>query len=645
VDWDFGLLVILKAVNQILAAGIAITAFSILLYALSFNLIDRVAHAFVLIMACVVVVYTAEAIGSTVSTEWEINFWLHLQWMGIIFLPAAYLHISDALLSTTGEPAQNRRRVAIRLAYLISAIFLIMLPLSIFVGPVVMTKQPAPHLQRTLVTEIFTVYYICMMGAAWYNFIKAYNRTVTPTSRRRMVYLITGAIAPAIGSYPYLLYGSNIAARYPIFFWWADAVTNVLVGLLIVVMTYAVAFFGVPWPDRVVKSRLFKWLMRGPFTASLTLAVVTITRRAGEIFGMSYTAFVPIVMVCSILLFEYLIILTGQYWERKFFHGGDPNDVKLLQLLEERLLTTSDTRQFLEAVTAAICDRLQVRQAFIAALNEKGMELVVRAGDGGFLEEGMGQQELYQMVTQNPGNQDHFKWGNYVLLPLREPGQQSQGDLLGVLGILQNGHPVFEEDQRPALKLLTERAAMALQNRRMQHRVFESLKSITPDAEFIQRLRAASRYDRSGVLIEDPIIEQENLGQWIKDALNHYWGGPKLTESPLINLQIVQDALHEHEGNSANALRAILRRAVDMTRPEGQRRFTGEWTIYNILEMRFIEGRKIREIAYKLALSEADLYRKQRVAIEAVARAITEMEAETFNHKEQVDSPMERIQV
>jgi hypothetical protein len=42
--------------------------------------------------------------------------------------------------------------------------------------------------------------------------------------------------------------------------------------------------------------------------------------------------------------------------------------------------------------------------------------------------------------------------------------------------------------------------------------------------------------------------------------------------------------------------------------------------------MKFIEGRKVREVAGRLAMSEADLYRKQRVAVEVVARAIIDME-------------------
>jgi len=36
----------------------------------------------------------------------------------------------------------------------------------------------------------------------------------------------------------------------------------------------------------------------------------------------------------------------------------------------------------------------------------------------------------------------------------------------------------------------------------------------------------------------------------------------------------------------------------------------------------------LREVALRLAVSEADLYRKQRAAIEQVAQAIAEMERE-----------------
>jgi uncharacterized membrane protein YqjE len=54
----------LSTLNELLAAGIAITAFSLLLYALSFNLRDRVARSFAAILVCVVIVYVAEAFSS-----------------------------------------------------------------------------------------------------------------------------------------------------------------------------------------------------------------------------------------------------------------------------------------------------------------------------------------------------------------------------------------------------------------------------------------------------------------------------------------------------------------------------------------------------------------------------------------------------
>jgi hypothetical protein len=71
----------------------------------------------------------------------------------------------------------------------------------------------------------------------------------------------------------------------------------------------------------------------------------------------------------------------------------------------------------------------------------------------------------------------------------------------------------------------------------------------------------------------------------------------------------------------------VLGSAIERLRPDGKQNLSApEWLLYNILEMRFIQGRKVREIADRLAISESDLYRKQRVAIGQVARVLTEME-------------------
>jgi hypothetical protein len=205
--------------------------------------------------------------------------------------------------------------------------------------------------------------------------------------------------------------------------------------------------------------------------------------------------------------------------------------------------------------------------------------------------------------------------------------------LLGLLGVARNPQkPGMEHDQRESLWLLADRAALALEDRQLQQRVFRSLADIQPQVDMIQRMRAASRYDSTANLLTAPLPGEADLANWVKDALTHYWGGPKFSNNPLTKLQVVRELADREDGNTSNALRALLRRAVDAVKPRGDRKFTTEWILYNILEMKFIEGRKVRDVAARLAMSEADLYRKQRVALEAVARAILEMEV---NHLEQ----------
>jgi hypothetical protein len=631
IGWDVTFLAGIITVNQILTAGIAITAFSLLLYALSFNLRDRVARSFAVILVCVVIIFSTEAIASTVQTTYIADL-MRLQWVGLVFLPAAYLHLSDALLVTAGRPSRGRRRVAIRLMYFVSAFFLVLLFTGQLVGPLVQNGLPAPHLNRTIWTELFTLFYMAAMVWAGYNFIRAYQKMLTRSGRRRMIYLMAGATAPALGSYPYLLFGSSIAAYSPIFFWVVAVVINIAVGALIVVMAYAVAFFGVSWPDRVIKSRLFKWIMRGPVAASITLAVMTILRRIGvEIYGIEYNAAVPVAVVVTILLVEHGITLAAPYWERWLFFGGDRTQLQLLQNVEERLLTQGDLRQFLEVVLAAVRDHMQAPSAFVAALDDASLSLLVTAGRP--LQESENLTGALEELERENGSTSEFIWDGYWVLPLRQkPGEEDLDQtppLLGILGVARISEHVIESEQRQALWLLANRATLALQDRKLQQRIFRSLEDLEPQVDLIQRMRAAGRYDSKMSLLTEEFEPDSDISTWVKDALNHYWGGPKLTQSPLLNLKVVQDtASDEYEGNAANALRAVLKKAVDQIKPEGERRFTTEWILYNILEMKFIEGRKVRDVANRLAMSEADLYRKQRVAVEAVARAMIDMESQ-----------------
>ncbi len=629
-DWSATVLGALKTLNQILTAGIAITAFSLFLYSLSFNLRDRVAKSFALILLCVVVVFTAEALQDNSQAIQTLEVLMRLQWFGIIFLPAAYLHLSDALLVTAGKPSRGRRRIAVRLIYAVASVFLVLLATGNLLGEIVPDGKPAPYLQRTIWTEIFTVFYIAAMLWAAINFYRAYALMLTRSGRRRMIYLMAGATAPALGSFPYLMFGYTFAAQHQFIFWTAAMLINIIVAVLVIVMAYAVAFFGVSWPDRVIKSRLFKWIMRGPVTASAALAMMTLVRRGGEFFGTPYNAFVPFTVVATILLMEHAITFAAPLWERWLFFGRDRKELVLLQNIEERLLTQSDLQQFLESILAAVRDHVQSPCAFVASLNDDSISPLIVAGNRSMLD----QESLTEALNHANGDPRHeFQWGNFWILPLfrRRTSNMDLDEtppLIGLLGVAYTEkQKTMEPDQRESLWLLANRVAIALEDRQLQQTVFRSLADIQPQVEMIQRMRAAGRYDSKTSLIDQPLPHESDLANWVKDALTHYWGGPKFTNNPLIKLQVVQDLIQE-DGSPANALRSLLRRAVDQVKPSGDRKFTTEWILYNILEMKFIEGRKVRDVAARLAMSEADLYRKQRIAIEAVAKTILEMEEE-----------------
>jgi hypothetical protein len=163
----------------------------------------------------------------------------------------------------------------------------------------------------------------------------------------------------------------------------------------------------------------------------------------------------------------------------------------------------------------------------------------------------------------------------------------------------------------------------------LQQDVFSAVDRIMPDLEEIQLQRSAVRYVDSAA--QAPLIHELSANPeftaWVRDALSHYWGGPKLSGSPLMQLQVVQQALEQHDHSAAKALRAVLLQAMDRLKPASDRKMTAaEWLLFNILELKFVQGKRVRDIALQLAVSESDLYRKQRVAIEAVAAALADME-------------------
>jgi hypothetical protein len=623
----------LPILNRILVAGIAITAFSLLLYALTFNLRERVTRVFALILACIALITVADGLASTARDLAEAEIWLRVQWVGTALLPAAYLHFSDALLSSTGRPSRGRRRLAVRLNYLVAAGMTAVAVLTDrFLGGVTQDGG-LTHLQAGPYFFVFALYAAPVLTWTAINLVRAYRRCQTATSRRRMIYLMVGSLAPAMAAFPYLLLLGGLSELHPLLVRIALVQSNLIVAGLLVVLAYAVAYFGVTYSDRVVKGRLFQWLLRGPLVAAVTLAVLILATNLFEQLGLPGSRLILVTMVAVIVLLQFAITVGRRPLERVLFleTHTDREEIRRLQWLEERLLTGADLRQFLESLLAALCDLARSPAAFVIEWNEEGTSLLAAVGPRRLLplEADLTELPKPELLEYIPGAGTLFRWGNFWLIPLN--GADSE-EMIGLLGLAAgDGRMELSPEQNESLGRLVARAAGALADERLQREVFASLNQLIPDVEKIQSLSAAARYGQAGLLAAPANggAQGTDLAQWVREALNHYWGGPKLSGSPLLGLRVVREELDSHDGSAVNALRAVLRRAVERVRPEGERRFTSEWLLYNILDMKFLEGKRVRDVALRLAVSEADLYRKQKVAIEEVARVIAEMERQS----------------
>ena len=624
----------LNFANLILSSTIVITAFSLLVYIFAHNFRSAVARSFCALITFVIVVYAGDVVLSKAETLQAAVFWLKFQWIGIAFVPAAYLHFSDALLRTTNATSRLRRisvyfSYAIGLALLLMAIFT-----DVLVRDGVYYSPQVAHLTAGPLFWVFAVYFFATVGGGAANIRWAKQRCLTSASRRRMTYLAISFAAPGLGVFPYLLIASRPAFIPPTALLLLVLIGNLGVALMIVVMAYSVAYFGVLTPDRVIKHSLIHYLLRGPFVGTCVIMVMLVMPKVERILGLPRDTVLIFAVVATIVLLQILINLTKPFIDR-LIYLQDRGEITWIQELDKRLLTTTDLKQFLENVLTSLCELLRVRRGFVVVMAGGRPQIEAHCGSLRACRTFVDSCDLGALVkpVHEEGVSSPLEKGGFIardgywLHPLRTKAGDAT---LGILGVeAREPEPNLTAEEREVVEALVSQAEVALEDRSLQQGIFAVLRSIIPEIDLIQRWRGTVRYTGSPGLetIESSPLYAPDFQQWVKDALSHYWGGPKLTESPLLKLKIVEEALWENDGNPAKALRAVLNRAIEALKPEGERHMTtSEWILYNILEMKFIQGRRVRDIAGRLAMSESDLYRKQRVAIEEVAKTLVDME-------------------
>jgi hypothetical protein len=349
---------------------------------------------------------------------------------------------------------------------------------------------------------------------------------------------------------------------------------------------------------------------------------------------------VLITSVVAVVVISQLTIVVAKPLIDRVVYWHDKTEVDWIRSLDRRLLTSTDLEQMLENVLTALCEVLRVRSGFVANLLDRSApRLEAQCGSREAVEDALALCDVRELVSHSRHLEDeHYEFvqqGDFWFIALTT---RDMSTTLGIVGVEGRGDEVdLSAEEQQLVDALLVQAEQLMEDRSLQQGVFAALMETVPEVETVQKLRAVGQYPGSdyigALVVEESPINAPDFTQMVRDALSHYWGGPKLTSSPLMNMRIVQDALETHDGNATRALRAVLAEAIENLRPDGERRLTAaEWLMYNILELKFIQGYKVRDIAQRLAMSESDLYRKQRIAIEAVAKSLSEMEQEDQNN-------------
>lgn len=630
---------LLELINETLAATIVVLATSVLLYNVTRNLGNRVARTSAILLGCVTLTYVTDVFVALNPDLQTYEAALRLQWVGISFMPAAIFHLSDALLATTGLPSRGRRRRVVRLMYSISSgLFLFAAFSNLLISPVPVQSPDGSAMGLTggILFPIYLIYFVIAVVAAFINVNRARLRCLTRSTRRRMGYLQYAMLTPALGIFPFsIILGAG--TEFSFFGLILVNLSNFVVVLMLLFLAYPLSFFGSDIPDRVVKTELLRFVLRGPMTGLLALGTYIFTNTTTRILGLNGEDFTPFAIVAVILLWQWGIALGLPWLERRLVYGGDDFDqLDKLQNLSERLLTRTDLLQLVDALLAAVCDYLRVNTAFIAALTPDDIELVRAVGPApATMPTGSRGTQVRQLLANGNGNTagDVLAWEQYWLVPLQ--GQQHDGsdghtERIGVLGIhAPNTTPTnLDSDQRKMLDGFAQRGGQALEDLLLQGEIFAALEGLLPQINLTRPSTQDIEY-RPGYNHALPSIahDRAQFAEQVRAALRHIWGGPGLTQSKLTELNIVRAELPLNDNNAGKALRTVLVKAIESLRPPGEKKpLSPEWTLYSILELRFLKGQPVREVANRLALSEPDFYRKQRTAIETVADTLWGME-------------------
>jgi hypothetical protein len=633
--------IVLEQVNQLLSAAVLIVTFSLLTYIALQNWRNDIARALCLLLAGVVIVYGGDLLLARASSNATMVFLGRSQWFGITLVPAAYIHLANALFMLSSHRAlAERMRWLVWMAYAGSAIYLLLVLLG--TDLIVSGNIPSGPVAQFSAGPFFWSYclfFLVGIGTTLVAVIDSWRNALTPSQRRRLGYLGATFAAPGIGVFPFLVIGAPSAIPDSAILIMQE-IASLIVIMMITVMTYSVAFHGVLLPDRLIKQDFIRWWLYGPFVGVMIILFIQAMPAFERLFGLPRDTLITFGVMIMTVLMPIFVSKVKPYLDA-LVYLQDHEEIDYLRNLPRSTFTRADLRSLLENSLVAICGALRVETGFVVAHGDGGFTVKAICGIRRDVKRFVSDYPLPTLLPQVERLPDHspdglpptdafLTCGGFCLLPLRSP----DGIFLGTLGVayppeqLRQGSSLAPS-VRHLIGVLAHQMELALSTVQMQQMIFDALRGLGPEMRSLQELSSRIEQATPADLeaLDGDVVANPDFPQLVKDALTQFWGGPKLSDSPLLGMRTVQRILNEQGGSPTRALQAVLRQAISNLRPHEQLDPSAqEWLLYNLLEGRFLQRKTVRDVANRLAMSESDFYRKQRIAVEEVARQLTMME-------------------
>lgn len=635
------MIAVLEQLNQLLAAAALIVTFSLLAYIVMQNWRNDIARALLVLLASVVIVYGGDLLLARTDQERTMNFLGRAQWLGIALVPAGYIHLANGLLNLGRyQSLAQRYRWLVYLAYVGSASFfaLVVLGTDLVVrgglpsGPIAQF-QPGP------LFWVYCLFFLIGAATALVAIIQSQQHALSFTQRRRLTYLGATFAAPGIGVFPFLVIAApNVAPAGAILL--LQAIASLIVMVMLTVMTYSVAFQGVLLPDRLIKQDFLRWWLYGPFIGVVIILFMQIVPFLERLFGLPKDTLLTFGVMLMTVLIPLFVNRVKPYLDA-LVYMQDHEEIDYLRNLPRSTFTRADLRTLLENALVAVCGALKVETGFVIAPGNSGYTIRAVCGPRSQVKRFVAEYPLRDLIPQleqlpprprnGSLNPDGFLvCGGFCLMPLHSP----DGQFLGALGVAASPERFrqtsdLSPETRHMISVLVHQMELALSTVQMQQQIFDALRGLGPEMQSLQQLASRLEQATPATLaeIDSDIVMQPEFPQLVKEALTQFWGGPKLAESPLLEMRSVRRLLQSQGGSPTRALQTVLRQAINNLRPDDQLDPSAqEWLLYNLLEGRFLQRKTVRDVANRLAMSESDFYRKQRIAIEEVARQLALME-------------------